>query len=164
MTNPKRSSKNKNVGTQARAVVKYVRIAPRKVRPVIDTIRFQRPAKAFNILAAINKKGARMVEKLLKTAVANAHVLGMDETRLMISDVRADGGPVMKRFMARSMGRADRILKKMTHLSMVLTERGGSSAASTTLQAKAEEKTSPKAAKTEKAAKGGKKKAAAAKA
>lgn len=142
----------------AKAVVKYVRIAPRKVRPVINTIRHQHPAKAFNILATLNKKAARLVEKLLKTAVANAKVLGLDESRLTISDVRADGGPMMKRFMARSMGRADRILKRMTHLSMVLTESNRKFTGGTSLQAKAEE-----APKTEKAAKG-KKKAAAAKA
>jgi large subunit ribosomal protein L22 len=162
MTQAHKDPRNQNKGRFAKATVKYVRIAPRKVRPVINTIRHQHPEKAFNILATLNKKAARLIEKLLKTAVANAKVLGMDEARLTISDVRADGGPMMKRFMARSMGRADRILKRMTHLSMVLTEKGKSVSGSGTIQAKAEEKTAPKASKTEKAAKG--KKAAAAKA
>ena len=148
MTKAKKEDPNQ-VKRSSKAVVKYLRIAPRKVRPVINTIRHQHPEKAFNILATLNKKAARMVEKLLKTAVANAKVLGLDEARLMISDVRADGGPMMKRFMARSMGRADRILKKMTHLSMVLTEGNRNLSSGTSLQAKAEE--SPK---TEKAAKG----------
>jgi large subunit ribosomal protein L22 len=157
MTKAKKEDPNE-VKRSAKAVVKYVRIAPRKVRPVINTIRHQHPEKAFYILATLNKKGARMVEKLLKTACANAKVLGLDETRLVISDVRADGGPMMKRFMARSMGRADRILKRMTHLSMVLTESNRKFTSAASAQAKAEE-----APKTEKAAKG-KKKAAAAKA
>jgi large subunit ribosomal protein L22 len=54
--------------------------------------------------------------------VANAKVLGMDENRLYVSDVRANGGPVFKRFMSRSMGRADRLLKRTTHLSLAVSE------------------------------------------
>lgn len=106
----------------ARAKVKFIRIAPRKLRGVINTIRFKHPEQAFRILMTINQKGARITEKVLKTAVANAKVLKMDEGRLLISDIRADGGPVMKRFIERSMGRGDRIIKRTSHLSIVLTE------------------------------------------
>ena len=106
----------------AKAIVRFVRIAPRKVRPVTDAIRWRPVQDAFDILMVLNKKAARITEKLLKSAVANAKVLKMDETRLYISDIRADGGPTMKRFMSRSMGRADRILKRSTHLSIVLKE------------------------------------------
>ena len=126
----------------AKARVKYLRIAPRKVRPVINTIRHQHPEKAFHILATLHKKAARMVEKLLKTGVANAKVLGLDESRLTITDIRADGGPMMKRFMSRSMGRADRILKRMTHLSLVLTE--GSRTFSTGASVEAKDKAATK--------------------
>jgi len=63
-----------------------------------------------------------MAEKVLKSAVANAKILGLEEGRLYVADIRADGGPVLKRFMSRSMGRADRILKRTTHLSVIVKE------------------------------------------
>ena len=144
----------------ARATVKYLRIAPRKVRPVINTIRYQHPEAALHILANLNKKAARMTEKLVKTAIANAKVLGLDETLLTISDIRADGGPMMKRFIERSMGRGDRILKRTTHLSVVLSEGTRKYKTEASLAANAEEKQISKPAKAEKAAKGKKKAAA----
>lgn len=106
----------------ARALTKYLRIGPRKLRIVIDTVRHQPVDRAFAILAQIKRKGARMTETILKSAVANAKVLGMDEHRLVVSEIRADGGPMMKRFMSRSMGRADRILKRMSHLFIRVEE------------------------------------------
>lgn len=144
----------------AKATVKYLRIAPRKMRGVINTIRHKHPEAAFTILAHLNKKAARMVEKILKTAVANAKVLGLDETRLTITDVRADGGPVMKRFMERSMGRGNRILKRTTHLSMTVSEGLRTFKLDQDSAAKAESLESPKAGKAEKASKGKKKAAA----
>lgn len=107
---------------EARAVVKYLRISPRKVRLVINTIRRKPVGLAFSTLTALNKKAARLVEKGLKSAFANAKGKGLEETRLVVSDIRADGGPVLKRFMSRSMGRADEILKRTTHLSIILRE------------------------------------------
>jgi len=77
---------------------------------------------AFASLTALNKKAARLVEKGLKSAVANAKVKGLEESRLLVSEIKADGGPVMKRFMARAMGRADEILKRSTHLTIILRE------------------------------------------
>lgn len=106
----------------AKSIARFVRIPPRKVRLVIDTIRRRPVSEAFSVLMTLNKKAARLAEKVLKSAVANAKVLGMAEDRLYVSDVRADGGPSLKRFMSRSMGRADRILKRTTHLSIVLKE------------------------------------------
>lgn len=104
------------------AKLKHLRIGPRKIRLVVDAVRFKPVGKAFQTLMVLKKKGARIVEKILQTAVANAKVLGMEENRLYIADIRVDGGPVMKRFMARSMGRADRILKRTSHLSVILKE------------------------------------------
>lgn len=106
----------------ARAVTKFLRIAPRKLRLVVDTVRWAPAQRAFRILMTLRKKGARMVEKILKSAMANAKVLGMDEQRLYIADIRADGGPVLKRYMQRSMGRAEVNLKRMSHLSILLKE------------------------------------------
>lgn len=106
----------------AKAVVKYVRIQPRKLRLVIDTIRRKPVYQAFAILSSIRKKGARLAEKLLKSVVANARVKGLEEDRLYISAVFADVGPTLKRFRSRSMGRADRVLKRMAHLTMAVSE------------------------------------------
>lgn len=107
---------------KARAIIRFVRISPRKIRLVMDAIRKQPAQKAFETLSLIPKKGARLTEKLLTSAVANAKVLGMDEARLYVSNVWADGGPVMKRFLPRSMGRADRLLKRSAHLTLELKE------------------------------------------
>lgn len=107
---------------QARAVIKYLRIGPRKVRLVIDAIRGRPVKEAFYRLAVLNKKAARLAEEALKSAVANAKVLKMDENQLYVSEIKADGGPSFKRFMSRSMGRADRILKRTTHLTVVVKE------------------------------------------
>ncbi len=101
-----------------------------------------------------------MVEKLLKTCAANAKVLGMDEKRLYVAEVRADGGPTMKRFMSRSMGRADRILKRMSHISMIIKEGTRVWSDGTDLNA-AEQETESKSSKSKpstKAAKAGSKK------
>lgn len=114
--------KVKETEPKAFARVKFLKISPRKARLVIDTVRHKPVAKAFPILMTLKKKAARMTEKLLKTAVANAKVLGMNEEKLYVSEIRADGGPVMKRFMSRSMGRADRIIKRTTHLFIILKE------------------------------------------
>lgn len=107
---------------EARAVVRYLRISPRKVRLVINTIRHKPVTFAFLTLTVLRKKAARLVEKGLKSAVANAKGKGLVETRLVVSQIKADGGPTMKRFMSRSMGRADQILKRSTHLTIVLRE------------------------------------------
>ena len=107
---------------EARAIVRYLRISPRKVRLVVNTIRRKPVGSAFSILMVLKKKAARLVEKGLTSAVANAKVKGLDQTRLVVSQIKADGGPVMKRFMSRSMGRADQILKRSTHLTIVLNE------------------------------------------
>ena len=132
---------------KANAKVKYLRISPRKVRLVINAVRYKHPETAYGILMNFKKKAARMVEKIIKTAVANAKVLGMDEKRLYISDIRADGGPVFKRFMSRSMGRADRILKRTTHLSVVLSESDRQKAAGAELEEKEISKEKPKGSK-----------------
>ena len=105
-----------------KSVSRYLRIGPRKIRLIIDTVRYKHPEEAFKILMGFRRKSARLTEKVLKSAVANAKDLGLDESRLYISDIRADVGPIMKRFIARSMGRGDRILKRTTHLSLTLKE------------------------------------------
>ncbi|HNX67937.1 MAG TPA: 50S ribosomal protein L22 [Candidatus Omnitrophota bacterium] len=107
---------------RVKAITKYLRIAPRKVRVVLGTIKKRPVMEAMGVLSLLNKKGAVMALKTLKSAVANAKNLGLDEKRLIVADVRADGGPVLKRFLTRSMGRADRLLKRTTHLTVVVCE------------------------------------------
>lgn len=106
----------------AKSVGKFLRVGPRKMRLVIDVIRHKPTSIAFNKLFVMRQKSARMLEKLLKSAIANAKVLGLDESKLIVSEVFANGGPVMKRFMERSMGRADRILKRTSHVCLVVSE------------------------------------------
>ncbi len=131
----------------AHAKLKFVRIAPRKLRNVINTIRWKHPNQAFRILMTLKQKGARITEQVLKTAVANAKVLKMDENRLIISDIRADGGPVMKRFIERSMGRGDRILKRTSHLSIILSENWNKSKTSSPAPEAQEEQKETKSGK-----------------
>ncbi|MBU1863964.1 MAG: 50S ribosomal protein L22 [Candidatus Omnitrophica bacterium] len=120
---------------EARATIKFVRIGPRKVRPVMNLLRKKFVPEAFDILKNINKKGARLTEQLLKSAVANAKRKKMDDANLFIADIRADGGPILKRLMTRSMGRADRILKRTTHFQVVLIEKEGKKQQATTVEA-----------------------------
>lgn len=133
---------------EAKAVVRYLRIAPRKVRLVTRAIARKPVASAFTTLTALKKKAARLVEKGLKSAVFNAKGRGLDESRLVISEIKVDGGPTMKRFMSRSMGRADQILKRSSHLTIVLREGekvfGPPFFPPTSGEAKAEKKEKPK--------------------
>ncbi len=92
------------------------------MRLVVDTVRRKPVAEALYRLKISNKKAALLVEKAIRSAAANAKVLKMDEERLYVSQIKADGGPVFKRFMSRSMGRADRILKRTSHLTVILEE------------------------------------------
>ena len=116
---------------EARAVTRYIRIAPRKVRGVIDTVRYKDAKRALYILSSLNKRAARIAERTLKSAIANARVKKMDEDRLYISEIKADTGPSFKRYMARAMSRADLILRRTTHLTVALkeSEKKGSDAA-----------------------------------
>lgn len=115
--------KTANARQDAKAIARYLRVSPRKIRLVIDAVRNKPVHQAFATLAVLKQKSARLTEKLLKSAVANAKNLGLDETRLYISKVFADGGPTFKRFMSRSQGRADRILKRTAHLTLQVSER-----------------------------------------
>jgi large subunit ribosomal protein L22 len=103
-------------------ILKYLRIGPRKVRLVLATIRRKPVDQALAILKHTNKKAAHLVYQAVKSAAANAKVLKMDEARLYVSEAKADGGPLMKRFMTRSMGRADRMLRRTSHITVRVAE------------------------------------------
>ncbi|MBW1722263.1 MAG: 50S ribosomal protein L22 [Deltaproteobacteria bacterium] len=109
---------------EIRAVAKYVRISPRKARLIMDQIRGKRVEEALNMLTYSPKKGAYLVKKLVNSAVANAEGhSGIDVDTLFIKRIYADEGPTLKRFRPRAMGRATRIRKRTSHLTVVLDEK-----------------------------------------
>ena len=109
---------------EAKATAKYVRIAPRKVRVVMDLIRGKNVPDAFAILKFTPKVGAEAIEKVLKSAVANAeNNFDMNEDNLYVSEAYVDQGPTLKRIHPRSRGQAFKILKRTSHITVVVAER-----------------------------------------
>lgn len=109
---------------QAKAVAKYIRMSPRKVRQVIDLIRGKKVSDAFAILRFTPNLATEHVTKVLKSAVANAeHNYELDVDSLVVSEAFADEGPTIKRFKPRAMGRADLIRKRTSHITVVVTEK-----------------------------------------
>ena len=109
---------------EAKAVAKYVRIAPRKVRVVMDLIRGKKVADAFAILKFTPKVGAEAIEKVLKSAVANAeNNFDMNVDNLYVSTCFVDQGPTMKRIHPRSRGQAFKILKRSSHITVAVEEK-----------------------------------------
>jgi large subunit ribosomal protein L22 len=107
-----------------RAVLRYVRISPRKVRPVIPLVKGKSTDEAMAILFSIKKKASQYLIDLLNSAVANAkRMQGVDAGNLYISNIVACGGPQMKRFRAASMGRAGMIRKRTSHITVELDQR-----------------------------------------
>ncbi|AXI00409.1 50S ribosomal protein L22 [Mammaliicoccus sciuri] len=109
---------------QAKASVRTVRIAPRKVRLVVDLIRGKKIGEAVAILRLTPKAASPVVEKLLKSAIANAeHNYEMNTEDLIVSEVFVDEGPTMKRFRPRAQGRASAINKRTSHITLVVSEK-----------------------------------------
>lgn len=109
---------------EARAIVRYVRIAPRKAQQVIDLVRGKQVDEALAILKYTPKAAAPIVEKLVKSAIANAeNNNGMDAENIYISEIYANQGPTMKRFTPRAQGRATTIRKRTSHIEVVLKEK-----------------------------------------
>lgn len=109
---------------EAKAVAKRVRIAASKVRQVLPLIRGKEVGEALMILRYTPKKGAKVVEKVLKSAVANAeHNYGLDVDKLVVVRASADQGSYMKRFRPVSMGRAHAYRHHTSHITVVVAER-----------------------------------------
>jgi len=109
---------------QAKAVARYVRIAPRKVSLVLDLVRGKSVGEAIAILRHTPKAASPVIEKVLNSAMANAeHNYNMDVEKLVVSEAYADQGPTLKRFRPRAMGRASKINKRTSHITLVLTEK-----------------------------------------
>lgn len=109
---------------EARAVARYIRISPFKMRRVVDQVRGKDVDEALERLRFLPKKGARILEKVIRSAIANAeNNLGLDIDKLYVKRAYADEGPTLKRWMPRAMGRATKILKRTSHITVVVAER-----------------------------------------
>lgn len=108
---------------EAKAIAKYIRISPQKVRLVVDLIRGKNIAEAQKILMFTRKYAALPVRKVLTSAVANARQNAhIDENALYVKEVFVDQGPSLKRWRARAQGRAASIKKRMSHITVILRE------------------------------------------
>jgi large subunit ribosomal protein L22 len=108
---------------EVRAVTKYVRISPQKVRKLIDAVKGKPVEEGLNLIKFMPQKAASIVEKTIRSAVANAdQIPDLDVDSLVIQNITADQGPTLKRFRARARGRGTRILKRTSHITVVLTE------------------------------------------
>lgn len=106
------------------AHLRFARISPQKCRLVADQIRGLPVDKALNVLAFSPKKAAEMLKKVLESAIANAeHNDGADIDDLHVTRVFVDQGPAMKRIMPRAKGRANRILKRTSHITVAVGEK-----------------------------------------
>ncbi|ACL25879.1 MULTISPECIES: 50S ribosomal protein L22 [Chloroflexus] len=109
---------------EAKAVTRYVRISPLKVRLVMDVVRGMPVDRALATLRYMPQKAAREVARTLKSAIANAeHNFDMNRDELYIKTIYADQGPVLKRFMPRARGMANRIRKPTTHITVVVADK-----------------------------------------
>jgi len=108
-------------GPQAKAILRGVRISPQKARLVADQVRGLPVGRATNLLAFSDKKAAHLVKKVLLSAVANAeNNLGADVDELKVASIMVDEGPRLKRMHARAKGRGSRILKRTSHITVVV--------------------------------------------
>ncbi|MCR4331576.1 MAG: 50S ribosomal protein L22 [Pseudomonadota bacterium] len=108
---------------QATAILKYVRVSAQKGRLVADQIRGLPVARALELLQFSPKKAAGHLRKVLESAIANAeHNEGADVDELKVATIQVDGGPTLRRFHARAKGRGVRILKRTSHITVVVSD------------------------------------------
>ena len=110
--------------TSAKAMARTVRIAPRKARLVMDLIRGKQVGEAMAILKFTPKAGSPIIEKVLKSAIANAeHNFDLDLESLYVSEAYVNEGPTMKRYRPRARGSASPINKRTSHITIVVSEK-----------------------------------------
>ena len=108
---------------QVSAKLRNARISPQKCRLVADMVRGRPVGQALQVLAYTPKKGAKLVRKVLESAIANAeHNLGADIDELKVARIEVDTAPVLKRFMARAKGRGSRIVKRNSHITITVAD------------------------------------------
>ncbi len=109
---------------EAKALARQIRISPQKARLVADLVRGKSVESALTTLRFMPKKGARILRKVIESALANASQNeAIDVDTLYIKTIFIDGGPMLKRIMPRAQGRASRILKRSSHITVVLDEQ-----------------------------------------
>ena len=109
---------------EIKAIAKYIRVSPRKIRLLMREIRGKKVEEALNVLAFAPQKGAPILRKLVNSAIANASQRpDTDVDKLFIKHLFADEGPTLKRFRPRAMGRATRIRRRTSHLTIILDEK-----------------------------------------
>lgn len=109
---------------EARAVARFMRVSPRRAQQIVDLIRGKDIDEALAILRFTPTKAAKMIEKVLKSAIANAeHNYDMNTNRLYVAATYVDQGPTLKRMMPRAQGRADRIRKRTSHITVVVKQK-----------------------------------------
>lgn len=122
------ANRQENKDRRPHAIARYVRIAPRKVKAVLDLIRGIPVADAQAVLMGANRGATEAVSKVLKSAIANAeNNLELPSDDLFIAETYVDQGPTLKRFRPRAQGRATRIRKRTSHITIILDElpKGG---------------------------------------
>lgn len=117
-------NREEELQVETRAVARYIRVSPLKARQVADLVRGKKVFEANGILQYTNKKSAPIIQKVLKSAIANAeHNNDMDSDDLFISEIRIDEGPTIKRMKSRAYGRADVRRHRTSHITVVLREK-----------------------------------------
>jgi len=108
---------------EARAKARFVRVSPQRVRWLMNEVRGKKAGEAIQFLSFSPQKGARILKKLIDSAVANAEAHSeVDVDALFVKRIFADEGPILKRFRPRAMGRASRIRRRTSHLTVILGE------------------------------------------
>lgn len=105
---------------EARAIAKFIRVSPRKARLVANNVNGRPVEDAMNILKFTPNKSADIIFKVMRSALANAEQAGADVDSLVVKQVIVNEGPTWKRFMPRSQGRANTILKRTSHITVIL--------------------------------------------
>jgi large subunit ribosomal protein L22 len=109
---------------EAKAILRYTRLSPQKGRLVADQIRGLPVARALEVLGYSKRRAAHPVRKVLESAIANAeHNQGADVDELRVASVMVDNGPMLKRFHARAKGRGARIIKRTSHITIVVSDK-----------------------------------------
>jgi large subunit ribosomal protein L22 len=114
---------------ESRAVLKFARVSPQKARLVADLVRGRDASEAIELLTFLNKKSAPMIRKLVESAIANAEVAAerdnadLDVDDLFVKTIYVDQGPTLRRFRPRAQGRATKIIKKTSHITVELATR-----------------------------------------
>ncbi|MDR1939938.1 MAG: 50S ribosomal protein L22 [Clostridiales bacterium] len=122
----KTAKRQANADKRPFAIAKYVRISPSKIGVVLDLVRGQKYGDAVAILENVPKAGSEIVKKVLNSAAANAeHNVGLSKVDLYVAEAFAGPGPTLKRMMPRAKGSADRILKRTSHVTIILDSEIG---------------------------------------